>query len=60
MSEEEKVPTPVLKPLKENKALFVFERLERNAPDKRTTLAAVKEEASQNKVYNNGHLPKEE
>jgi len=59
MAKEEKELAPVLKPLDENKALFVFERLERNPPDERTTLAAVKEEASQNKVFNNGHMPKE-
>ena len=60
MPKEEKKLTPVLKPLDENKVLFVFERLERNPPDKRTTLAEVIEEASHNKVYNNGHLPREE
>lgn len=58
MPKEKQKQIPVLKPLDDNEALFVYEQLKRNPPDKRTTLAAVKEEASQNKVYNNGHLPK--
>jgi hypothetical protein len=51
---------PVLTPLKENKELFSFEKLERNPPDERKKLEEVRIEASRNKVFNNGHIHKED
>jgi len=56
MPDTQKQNPPVLKPLKENNALFVFEHLERSSPSNRELLNAVITEASNNKVFNNGQL----
>jgi hypothetical protein len=50
---------PVLTPLKENKDLYAFEKLQRNPPDNRKKLEEVRAEASKNKVFNNGHIIKD-